>query len=152
MAKNSNTKARTKAKLRRPSLRAILIISALLVASATGLRAYKQAWETTHDLSAIGNGVATVVQIHDPGCRLCRSLKSNTETAMNGLSDSLQYRIADIHTPGGRRLQHRYEVPHVTLLLFEPDGSLARTLTGVKSVDTLRGVFERFLQDKPRHG
>ena len=131
---------------RLPGIKAVLVMVGLLAVSAAGLAAYKKNWEMTHDLSVIGNGTHTIVQIHDPGCRLCRALKSNTERALKGIDADVQYRIADIFTPEGRALQHRHQVPHVTLLLFEPDGKLSRTLTGVKDVDTLRHVFGRFVK------
>lgn len=139
-----------KRKSRAPGWRTIMVLSGLLVLAAGGLSAYKQNWEITHDLSVIGNGTPTIVQIHDPSCRLCRSLKANTERALTGIDEPIQYRIADIHTPEGRSLQNQHRVPHVTLLLFKPDGTLDRTLTGVKSVDTLRHVFERFVARRSR--
>ena len=139
-------------KQRGPGWRAILVLSGFLVLAAGGLAAYKKNWEITHDLSAIGNGTPTVVQIHDPTCRLCRSLKANTEKALARIGEPIQYRIADISTPEGRALQHQHQVPHVTLLLFKANGTLARKLTGVKSVDTLHHVFERFVTRRASSG
>ena len=127
-----------------PGWKAIAVILGLLTVSATGLATYKKSWEEAHDLSVIGNGTHTVVQVHDPGCRLCRALKSNTEQALARIDSDIQYRIANIKTSEGRQIQHRYEVPHVTLLLFGPGGKLWRTLTGVKGADTLEHVFEQF--------
>jgi len=138
-------RARTRTRTRNvPSPRAILVMVALLALSAGGLAAYKQHWEATHDLSVIGSGVHAVVQVHDPACSLCRTLKANTERALAGLDAPIEYRIADIHTPEGRALQHRHQVPHVTLLLFEPDGTLWRALSGVKSAETLQHVLRAF--------
>jgi hypothetical protein len=127
-----------------PSWRSLVVVVGLLVASAAALAAYKKDWEQEHDLSVIGNGVHTVVQIHDPGCRLCRTLKSNAEQALARTDANIQYRIANVRTPEGRQLQHKHEIPHVTLLLFGPDGKLWRTLTWVKGSDTLQSVFEQF--------
>lgn len=103
-----------------PSSRAILVMAALLALSAGGLAAYKQHWEATRDVSVIGTGVHAVVQVHDPACSLCRTLESNTERALAGLDAPIEYRIADIHPPQGRALQHRHQVPHVTLLRSRP--------------------------------
>ncbi|MFT5175485.1 MAG: hypothetical protein ACI8W7_003675, partial [Gammaproteobacteria bacterium] len=146
--KNTNpTSKNTKfvsAKQRYPSWRALLVMAGLLAVSAAGLAAYKKNWEQAHDLSVIGNGVHTIVQIHDSGCRLCRALKSNSEKALARMDANIQFLIADINTGEGRQLQHKHEVPHVTLLLFGPDGKLWRTLTGVKDAETLQHVFEQF--------
>ena len=127
-----------------PGWKTIAVVMGLLTASAAGLAAYKKSWEEAHDLSVIGNGSHTIVQVHDPGCRLCRALKSNTEQALDAMDSDIQYRIANIKTTEGRQIQHRYEVPHVTLLLIGPDGKLWRTLTGVKGAKTLQHVFEQF--------
>ena len=35
-----------------------------------------------HDLSVLGNGSPAIVQIHDPGCRLCRRLMANTKNCL----------------------------------------------------------------------
>ena len=128
-----------------PSIRAMLVMVSLLAVSAAGIAAYKSNWNKTHDLSVIGNGISTIVQIHDPSCRLCRSLMASTEQALDRMDGQIQYRIADIHTPEGKLIQNRHEVPHVTLLLFDPAGKLVRTLTGVKSADTLHHVFKSFM-------
>ncbi len=132
-----------------PSWRALVVLGGLLAVSAAGLASYKNSWETAHDLSVIGNGTHTIVQIHDPGCPLCRTLKSNTEIALAKSGGDIQFRIASSRTPEGRSLQRRHDVPHVTLLLFEPDGSLWRTLTGVKSVESLSRVISRFVEPRP---
>ena len=97
----------------------------------------------------IGQGVPVVVQIHDPGCSLCNRLRRNADAAAEHFDDRLLFRIADISTSAGRRLQRRYDVPHVTLLLFDAEGELRNVLSGVKSEEILRHSFARHLQ---RHG
>ena len=118
----------------------------LLIAgtSAIGLSAYKNNWESERDLSVIGNGKPVVIQVHDSSCRLCRTLKTNVQDALAKLDGDLQYRIADIGTGEGRRLQRKYDVPHVTLLFFDGDGELKRTMNGVREVAELTEAFTSF--------
>ena len=112
----------------------------------SGLAAFKYSYDVSHDLSVIGKGVPTVVQIHDPHCSLCNQLRRNADAAADRFGDRLLYRIADISTPQGRRLQQRHEVPHVTLLLFDGDGELRKVLRGVQDSDYLERAFEAHLQ------
>ena len=121
-----------------------LVLAVIGGTSAVGLTAYKSVWESERDLSVIGNGKPTIVQIHDGSCPSCRELKGNVEVALQGMSDVLQYRVADIDTPEGRKLQRKYEVPHVTLLFFDKSGERKRTLSGVHDADELKKMFKAF--------
>ncbi len=137
-------------KSRRNGLR--FALGAILTLSVVGvaLAAFKQQYDIAHDLTVIGNGAPAVVQIHDPNCQLCQRLRRNAESAMRGLGDQLQYRIADIKTLPGRRLQQRHGVQHVTLLLFDSDGELRNVLSGVKDAETLRRAFRAHLESDSR--
>ncbi len=127
--------------LRQAGLALILTMSVVGV----GLAAFKHNYDISHDLSVIGKGIPTVVQIHDPGCRLCNQLRANTSDAVDRLGDQILYRIADITTPEGRRLQRKHGVKHVTLLLFDGDGVLRRVLEGVRDEDELHTSLKRHL-------
>ena len=70
--------------------------------------------------------------------------KRVVQDAFAKLDDDLQYRIADIGTVEGRRLQRKYDVPHVTLLFFNGDGELKRTMNGVREVVELTEAFTSF--------
>lgn len=94
----------------------------------------------------IGKGVPTVVQIHDPGCRLCNQLRRNASSAADKFGDRLLYRVADITMPEGRRLQRRHEVPQVALLLFDADGRLRRVLSGVRGKALLEQAFAEHVE------
>jgi len=104
----------------------------MILLSYTGLAAYKQNWDEIHDLSVIGNGKPTVVQVHDPSCPSCRALKSNTQSALKRLDSDLQYRIASLKTPEGRTLAHRHQVGKITLLIFDGDGELSTVTKALK--------------------
>ena len=140
-----NAPARGKRK-RRELLR--LAVALLIVVPVIGgaLAAFKHNYDVTHDLSVIGKGIPTVVQIHDPGCRLCQQLRRNASAAADSMDGHLLFRVADISTPIGRRLQQRYQVPHVTLLLFDGNGELRRVLEGVKSEALLKHTFSRHIE------
>ncbi len=125
--------------LRQAALALVLTMSVVGV----GLAAFKHSYDISHDLSVIGQGIPTVVQIHDPGCRLCNQLRANTSDAVDRLGDRILYRIADITTPEGKRLQRKHRVNHVTLLLFDGDGELRRVLEGVRDEDELHGSLLR---------
>lgn len=125
-----------------------MAIALLIVAPLIGgaLAAFKHNYDVTHDLSVIGKGVPTVVQIHDPGCQLCQQLRRNASAAAGGMENRLLLRIADVTTPEGRRLQRQHQVPHVTLLLFDGDGKLRRVLNGVKGEELLKHTFTQHVE------
>lgn len=94
------------------------------------------------DLSRVGNGKPTVVQIHDPQCNQCLALQSETRTALKTIEDgSLQYVVANIRTDEGRAFAAAHRVSHVTLLLFDGSGKRRNVLTGHRNSDTLAAAF-----------
>lgn len=99
-----------------------------------------------HDLSRLGNGMPTVVQIHDPSCPRCTALQRETRDALGAFGDKeIQYLIADITRPEGRRFATIHRVNHVTLLLFDGKGERRGTLVGPNDADTLQQVFKSHL-------
>lgn len=100
-----------------------------------------------HDLTRVGNGTPTVVQIHDPQCSLCRALQSETRSALSEFGeDELDYVVADIRTDEGSVFARRYSVPHVTLLLFDKTGQLKATMRGQRQADELAMAFRQLLR------
>ncbi|MEO1161176.1 MAG: hypothetical protein AAFW74_12100 [Pseudomonadota bacterium] len=117
---------------------------------AGGLGAYVvhlyQSTSHEHDLSRVGNGTASVVQIHDPQCQLCLALQKETRQALNGLDgDKPDYVIADIRTDKGLRFANKHGVKHVTLLLFDKTGNLRQVINGQRSSNELRQAFQRLV-------
>lgn len=97
-----------------------------------------------HDLSRIGKGIPTVVQVHDPDCPTCRSLMRAARTAMESFEpDELQYVVANLQTPEGQELASRHGVGKVTLLLMDGDGRRRATLPGEASSAMLLPDFQR---------
>ena len=140
----SNLPARRNKK-RRGLLRMAVALLIVVPAIGVAVAAFKHNYEVTHDLSVIGKGVPTVVQIHDPSCQLCQQLRRNASAAADSMDGELLFRVADVTTPAGRQLQQRHQVPHVTLLLFDGDGELSRVLEGVKSEELLKHTFSRHI-------
>ena len=96
------------------------------------------------DLSVIGNGIPTVVQIHDPQCPKCVALQSEARDAMCGFDDGeLQYVVANIRSPEGRELARTHRVGHVTLLLFDGAGQRRSVLSGPNESAYLTDAFRR---------
>ncbi|MFU8866256.1 MAG: hypothetical protein ACNA7O_20360 [Rhodobacterales bacterium] len=99
-----------------------------------------------HDLSDIGTGIPTIVQIHDPQCPTCRTLQKRTLRAARAFDETaLQVRVANIRSAEGRALADHYGVAHITLLLFDGQGQMQTILQGLQEVDELRNEFRAHL-------
>lgn len=135
--------ANKKAKKRiRNICRTVIVLAVLVSVGGFGFSVFKKNYDISHDLSVIGQGIPTVVQIHDPKCQKCLQLRRNANSAMARIADGdLLFRVADVTTQEGRRLQSKYSVPNVTLLLFDRDGKLNHSLNGIKSDDILHQAF-----------
>lgn len=117
---------------------------------AGGLGAYVvhlyQATSHEHDLSRVGNGTASIVQVHDPQCQLCLALQKEARQALESLDgDRPDYVIADIRTDKGLRFANKHGVQHVTLLLFDKAGNLRQVINGQRGSSELRQAFQRLV-------
>ncbi len=98
------------------------------------------------DLSRVGNGKPTVVQIHDPQCSQCRALQSETRRALENIDDdTLQYVVANIRTAEGHAFASANRVGHVTLLLFDGNGKRKNVLTGPRHSSAIEAAFRSHL-------
>ena len=103
------------------------------------------------DLTKIGNGIPTVVQIHDPQCPVCQALQKEARTALEAFEDGeLQYLVANIRQDKGRSLAAKHGVQHVTLLLFDGNGERKEILSGSNTADYLEEAFRRHLESEER--
>lgn len=99
------------------------------------------------DLTQIGNGKPTVVQIHDPQCPKCVALQREARDALCEIgSADLQYVVANIRSPEGRQLAAAHGVGHVTLLLFDGEGKRRSILAGPNDSIYLNAAFRRHLK------
>ena len=100
-----------------------------------------------HDLSRLGNGIATVVQIHDPQCPTCRALQRETRDAIKSFGpDEIQYLVANVRMNEGWAFARAHGVDHVTLLLFDGKGNHRDTLVGPNTAEALARVFRRHVK------
>ncbi len=99
------------------------------------------------DLSRIGNGIATVVQIHDPQCPKCVALQREARAALSEFESSeLQFLVSNIRSVEGRQFAAKHHVAHVTLLLFDAKGDRREVLVGPNSAENLKRIFRRHLE------
>lgn len=114
---------------------------ALSVGGAWAVHSFRR-HAAEHDLVRVWQGAPTIVQVHDPACPSCAALQKQTRRALRDFSDcGMTYLVADITTPDGAAFARRYNVPHVTLLLFDGAGRLQRRVQGVQSAPQLAQVF-----------
>lgn len=116
---------------------------ALLGIVTYSVAAYMDKLAVEQDLSVIGNGTATVVQIHDPGCRLCQQLKSNLESVKGNYKEDIQFKVANINSKEGREFAGKYRVKHVTLLFFDKRGKRVNTIQGVTSPEDIQAELSK---------
>ena len=106
-----------------------------------------QAGIAEQDLSLLGNGIPTVVQIHDPQCPRCRALQRETRKAVSQFEDgTIQYLVADIRQSKGQRLAAEHGVGHITLLLFDGSGRRRNILAGERRSDVLVREFRKLIR------
>ncbi len=116
----------------------------VLIGGGAALAEYDRRQRNLHDLSVIGEGTPVVVQVHDPSCPKCRSLKLRTQSILEDYPEgSVLYRLADVTTPYGKALQAEYNSPTVTLLMFDGKGKHQGTVQGVQEREDIVAVLER---------
>lgn len=132
----------TRTRPRRRSALVAFVLVAVVLSVGAALASYKASHDREHDLTVIGNGVPTVVQVHDPDCPICRQLQGEVREAARGIGpERLQVRTASLSMASGRAFAYRHGVPHVTLLYFDGGGRLIRKESGPQSSATLRPAF-----------
>ena len=98
------------------------------------------------DLSRIGDGMASVVQIHDPGCPSCRALQKETRAALRSCDEGgTQYLVADINSTDGASFASGLGLPHVTLALFDGEGRHVHTIQGVTPAADIKAAIQHYL-------
>ncbi len=123
-----------------------VIAAAVVGVAGWYLAAEVRATSQEGDLTRIGNGTPTIVQIHDPQCPKCVALQKETRDALSNFEDGkLQYLVANIRTVEGKMLATAHRVGHVTLLLFDGQGRKRNTLTGPNTSRYLTEAFRNHL-------
>ncbi|MFC3852989.1 hypothetical protein ACFOSD_09125 [Salinispirillum marinum] len=149
-AKSRKAATEKKAKKRTPWQR-LRRLKGLLVVAVGLLVVFGTAWfyqaqnAYLRDVSVIGNGSPTVVQLYDQNCSTCRQLDRNAEAAVEQVSTELQFRVLNLNTVSGRQFAQRYQGGQTTLLYFDRTGRHVNTITGVQSTDFLVNSFQQLL-------
>lgn len=109
--------------------------------------AYLDAAVAEADLSKVGNGKPSIVQIHDPQCGLCKTLQDQTRNVLSQFDeDKFEYMVANIKTKKGAEFAGKYGVPHVTLLLFDKRGKLIQIVRGPTNESIIEGALSAHLK------
>jgi hypothetical protein len=99
------------------------------------------------DLTKVGNGLPTIVQIHDPNCQLCAVLQNQTRRALRPYDDdSHQFLVANIKTADGGAFAAKHRVPHVTLVLFDKNGKMTQVVRGPIDQDALEDIISAHMK------
>jgi len=151
MSKKVVKPANLNEKIERRGLFALVRNKAIGLAVAGGAGTYfystYQAYLKEHDLTKVGQGKPTIVQVHDPNCPVCNALQKAARSTLSQFEDEkYEFLIADIMTQKGRQFSTKYRVPHVTLLLFDGAGNLKHVHQGMKTSEQLEPIFRRFLR------
>ena len=105
-----------------------------------------RAYARETDLTRVGNGTPSIVQVHDPQCGDCTVLQRATRKALKCFEEeNLQYLVASLETGPGRIFATTYGAPRVTLLLFDGAGRLQNVSQGVRNTEDLKAMFEDHL-------
>lgn len=149
------SKKRRKSPQPSPVVRSVSRRGVLLGLAGLGAAVGAGAWAVSsfrvfraeHDLSRLGRGAPSIVQVHDPSCATCTALQRQARKALRGMDDcGLEYLVADITTPDGSAFARRHGSSHVTLLLFDGAGREVTRLEGVRQAQELAAAFSRLKQ------
>ena len=91
----------------------------------------------SEDLAVIGQGKSVVVLVHDHNYVNSTTLMESLDEARGEFADSIEFRVADVLKPDGKRFADNHGADPITLLFFDPDGAKRLTLTGVHSPASL---------------
>lgn len=102
-----------------------------------------QASVAERDLTQLGQGQPTIVQVHDTQCQTCIALQREARAALKQVDNpDLDYRVADIKSEDGMLFASRHGAVHSTLLFFDGEGNLTRRLVGPNTREMLARAFE----------
>lgn len=144
-AANSGSASGAKPKNRRDVLKMLrtgaVVLPVLGVAGYFSLQAVNASIKEA-DLTQIGGGTLSVVQIHDPQCPLCKTLQRQTRSALKAFDeDEFTFLVANIKKPSGAEFAAKYGAPHVTLLLFDRRGDMVQIVRGPIESDRLDDIL-----------
>lgn len=126
------------------------IIGGIIVAGGIGYMGIStvRADLAEQDLSDIGNGIPTIVQVHDPACGSCIILEKETRAAFSDIDeDDLAYRIASLTSDVGSEFAAKHTAGFATLLFFDADGILTDRIHGETDRAELKTAFQAHIEE-----
>jgi len=143
--KQSNNKTQNKKKtfsFNRRSFVKLGVVSALAIPAYVALSAHTKKSKAERDLSVIGNGTPTLIQVHDETCPSCRQLLSSVKGVINNFPD-IQFKIADLRSNKGIKFASKHQVYKVTLMYFDSRGRKVDVASGLQTKDEVSSFIKR---------
>ena len=143
--KKSQTKTKSKNSLfafKRRSIVKLAMVIALSIPAYVTLSAYSKNQEMERDLSVIGKGIPTLIQVHDESCPSCRQLRSSVNAVIDEFPE-VQYKIADLNSTEGFKFATRHQVQKITLMYFDAKGKKLDVVSNLQSKDEVRAFIKR---------
>ena len=94
------------------------------------------------DLSVIGQGSPVVVLAHNKDSVQSLNLMDMLNKVRSHYEGRIEFRVVDNGTPQGRAFIAQQQVSLGTLLLFGPDGTRQRVVSGINNEDVLRTTLD----------
>jgi thioredoxin-like negative regulator of GroEL len=129
-------------KIKRRGLFKIALVAMLALPAYAAISAYNKNQAQLRDLSIIGQGMPTLVQVHDETCPSCRQLLSSVKAVKDEFPE-LEFRIADLRSSEGIKFSTRHQVSKVTLMFFDSDGKKLNVVAGLQTEQDVRSFIER---------
>ena len=114
----------------------------MAVPAYIALTAYSKNLEEQRDLSVIGTGIPTLIQVHDESCPNCRQLLSSVKAVIHEFPD-LQFKIADLKSHKGSKFATRHQAHKVTLIYFDAHGKKIDVVSGLQTKNEVRSFIKR---------
>lgn len=110
---------------------------------------YVQASICEFDLTKIGDGLPSIVQVHDPQCSLCLALQRQTRRALRPHNDDdYHFLVANVATLDGRLFAQNHGVSNITLVLLDGAGNHVGTVQGPVADDALQAAIASHLDTR----
>lgn len=94
------------------------------------------------DLSVIGQGSPVVVLAHNKDSVQSLNLMSMLNKVRADYEGQMEFRVVDNGTPQGRAFISKQQVNLGALLLFGPDGTRQRVVSGINNEELLRSTLD----------
>lgn len=93
-------------------------------------------------LEQIGTGKLALVFVYDPNLSVSNSQTEQMNEAREQIGDQVFFLVANIGTPEGDQFVSKHHSTAAELLLFDPEGNLAKRAFALKNSNELIEWFE----------